>query len=142
MLSNLSHQLCDITLKKVEIKSSLKDVYSSEIFRVEIFTLHFPPNKLMSYKRVKCLPIISMIIFMSPEHYHVFRVMCLELGEQAMKVTVGNKPSSKNRHPSVATATVRFLCTTPVRLQLVPVIRQPNLQMPCPISLDSDNQVT
>ena len=35
----------------------------------------------------------------------------------------------------------RYLCTQPVSLQLVPVVQLPDLDVPCPIALDSNNQV-
>ncbi|XP_022099452.1 nuclear pore membrane glycoprotein 210-like isoform X2 [Acanthaster planci] len=80
-------------------------------------------------------------MFGSNKNNHVFTVVCLQLGEQTFTVTVGNSPTAKNRQPAVSRATIQFLCASPIRLQLIPVINQPHLEEPCPITLDSNNQL-
>ncbi|XP_071795697.1 nuclear pore membrane glycoprotein 210-like isoform X2 [Asterias amurensis] len=80
-------------------------------------------------------------LYGSNKNNHVFNVVCLQLGEQTFTVTVGNSPTAKNKQPAVSRATIKFLCASPVRLQLIPVINQPQLEEPCPITLDSNNQL-
>ena len=38
---------------------------------------------------------------------HVFRVLCLELGEQELSVSVGNRPTHKNHFPATENTTTR-----------------------------------
>ena len=40
-------------------------------------------------------------------YQHVFRVLCLELGEQQLTVAVGNLPTHKNQYPAKEEANVR-----------------------------------
>ncbi|XP_077992157.1 nuclear pore membrane glycoprotein 210-like [Glandiceps talaboti] len=75
------------------------------------------------------------------KNYHLFDAVCLDFGEQELKVTVGNQPSSKNPFPAVTEAFLRIACAKPTSLHLVPVIKYPNLDTPCPITADSHNQI-
>nr|XP_054758778.1 nuclear pore membrane glycoprotein 210-like isoform X1 [Lytechinus pictus] len=75
------------------------------------------------------------------KNYHIFQVLCRHLGEQTLTVNVGNDPTARNKFPARSTATVRYLCSQPVSLQLIPVVQQPDLEVPCPIALDSNNQI-
>ena len=40
-------------------------------------------------------------------YQHVFRVLCLDLGEQELTVAVGNHPTHKNHYPATEETTVR-----------------------------------
>ncbi|XP_033126135.1 nuclear pore membrane glycoprotein 210-like [Anneissia japonica] len=75
------------------------------------------------------------------KNYHVFEVACLEFCEQTFNVTVGNYPATKNQFPAVAMTTVQFACAPPATLHLRPQITQPALDPPCPLTLDSSNQI-
>ncbi|XP_071512100.1 nuclear pore membrane glycoprotein 210-like [Diadema antillarum] len=75
------------------------------------------------------------------KNYHIFQVLCRHRGEQTLTVSVGNHPTTRNKFPATSSATVKYLCTQPVSLQLVPVVQQPDLDVPCPIALDSNNQI-
>ncbi|XP_078065799.1 nuclear pore membrane glycoprotein 210 [Mustelus asterias] len=71
---------------------------------------------------------------------HVVRATCTALGEQVLALTVGNKPSLKNTYPAVEPAVVKFICTPPSRLTLVPVYLNPQLDLSCPL-LQQNKQV-
>ncbi|XP_038668645.1 nuclear pore membrane glycoprotein 210 [Scyliorhinus canicula] len=71
---------------------------------------------------------------------HVVRATCTALGEQVLALTVGNKPSLKNTSPAVEPAVVKFICTPPSRLTLVPVYLNPQLDLSCPL-LQQNKQV-
>ena len=38
------------------------------------------------------------------EIYHAFRVDCKSVGEQQLKLSVGNRPTAKNPYPASSTA--------------------------------------
>ena len=92
----------------------------------------------------------------------MFRVLCLELGDQQVSVTVGNGVTSQNKFPASAVASVRlvgrfcgefwwvlyhkiapifaflcvfsrFICAQPVGIYLSPRIDHPQQFSPCPI---------
>ncbi|XP_070565297.1 nuclear pore membrane glycoprotein 210-like isoform X2 [Ptychodera flava] len=73
--------------------------------------------------------------------YHLFHAVCLDFGEQVLKVTVGNHPSSKNPFPAITNTSLRIACARPTSLHLIPIIRYPDLNSPCPITPDSHNQI-
>ncbi|XP_071946091.1 nuclear pore membrane glycoprotein 210-like [Antedon mediterranea] len=75
------------------------------------------------------------------KNYHYFEVTCLEFCEQTFTVTVGNNPATKNQYPAVAKTTVQFACAPPATLHLRPQITQPTQDPPCPLTLDSSNQI-
>ena len=49
----------------------------------------------------------SISIYSALENHHMFRVLCLGLGDQELSVSVGNKASSKNKFPATSTANSR-----------------------------------
>ena len=51
---------------------------------------------------------------------HLFRVVCLKLGEVKLNVTVGNGPSHTNPSPASAQATTRLSCAEPHSFKLQP----------------------
>ncbi|GAB1602354.1 nuclear pore membrane glycoprotein 210-like isoform X1, partial [Argonauta hians] len=74
---------------------------------------------------------------------HAFQVVCVGLGEQTLKLKVGNKPTHTNRQPVVVETFVKFVCAEPVSLHLQPqvsTISKRSELPPCPVFLDS-NQV-
>ncbi|CAI9723077.1 Hypothetical predicted protein [Octopus vulgaris] len=86
---------------------------------------------------------LSGIEFSLHRGLHAFQVVCTGLGEQTLKLKVGNKPTHTNLLPVVVETFVKFICAEPVSLHLQPqvltVSKQSDLP-PCPVFLDS-NQV-
>ncbi|XP_014675942.1 PREDICTED: nuclear pore membrane glycoprotein 210-like [Priapulus caudatus] len=84
--------------------------------------------------------------FLSPSHtygayktLHLSWVLCTGLGEQQLTVLVGNEATSTNPKPAKASASIRFACALPVSLHLLPLVAQPDLEIPpCPITPDSE----
>lgn len=52
-------------------------------------------------------PVLRALI--SDAYQHVFRVLCLELGEQGLSVAVGNEPTNKNQFPAREEASTRLV---------------------------------
>ena len=52
---------------------------------------------------------IVLHLVMSSENNHIFRVLCKDLGEQELIVTVENGVTSKNKFPATSTSSVRFV---------------------------------
>ncbi len=50
---------------------------------------------------------LSLEMFLLAESNHIFRVLCKDLGEQELIVTVQNGITSKNKFPAKATSSVR-----------------------------------
>nr|XP_006822310.1 PREDICTED: nuclear pore membrane glycoprotein 210-like [Saccoglossus kowalevskii] len=75
------------------------------------------------------------------KNYHLFHAVCLDFGEKMLKVIVGNNPTSKNHFPATTNTTIRISCAKPTSLHLIPVIKQPVLEKPCPITPDSHSQI-
>ncbi|KAG2470444.1 PO210 protein, partial [Polypterus senegalus] len=73
-------------------------------------------------------------------YQHWVRATCQALGEQVLAVTVGNHASLTNPFPAVEPAVVKFVCTPPSRLTLVPVYTSPQLDLSCPL-LQQNKQV-
>eukprot|EP00058_Branchiostoma_floridae_P022277 XP_002607767.1 hypothetical protein BRAFLDRAFT_82784 [Branchiostoma floridae] len=76
------------------------------------------------------------------ENLHIFRVLCKDLGDQTLTSTVANGPTAKNQFPASARATVQFSCAVPTSLQLYPVLKYPQSDVPCPITPESGQQDT
>ncbi|RUS72155.1 hypothetical protein EGW08_020082, partial [Elysia chlorotica] len=65
--------------------------------------------------------------------YHSFIVSCQDFGEQEIQLSVGNGVTAKNKFPVTDVASIRFQCSRPVELHLLPVLSlNPNLP-PCPV---------
>ena len=69
---------------------------------------------------------------------HVWRVSCRDLGQQELRVEVGNGATLKNAHPANETAVVQISCAVPVSMTMTPVV---DLSKECPL-LQSTNQNT
>ena len=67
---------------------------------------------------------------------HVWRVVCRDLGEQELRLEVGNGPTLKNAHPASEVAVTRISCALPVSMTMFPVV---DLSKECPL-LQSTNQ--
>nr|XP_061802179.1 nuclear pore membrane glycoprotein 210-like [Nerophis lumbriciformis] len=72
---------------------------------------------------------------------HFVRATCRALGEQMLEVMMSNKASVTNPYPAIERASVKFVCTTPSRLTLVPVYTIPQLDIPCPLLQQNKNVV-
>ncbi|NWW83307.1 PO210 protein, partial [Climacteris rufus] len=59
---------------------------------------------------------------------------------QVITLTVGNSPTVTNPFPVVEPAVVKFICTVPSRLALIPVYGSPLLDLSCPL-LQQNKQV-
>ncbi|XP_078582959.1 nuclear pore membrane glycoprotein 210-like [Branchiostoma floridae x Branchiostoma japonicum] len=75
------------------------------------------------------------------KNLHIFRVLCKDLGDQTLTSTVANGPTAKNQFPASARATVQFSCAVPTSLQLYPVLKYPQSDVPCPITPESGQQI-
>ncbi|XP_077585270.1 nuclear pore membrane glycoprotein 210-like isoform X2 [Stigmatopora nigra] len=64
---------------------------------------------------------------------HFVRATCRELGEQMLELIVSNKDCVTNPYPAVERVSVKFVCTPPSRLKLVPLNTIPELEKPCPL---------
>ncbi|XP_050022267.1 nuclear pore membrane glycoprotein 210-like [Alexandromys fortis] len=67
------------------------------------------------------------------QNQYVYRVLCLELGEQALTVRIGNHPGVLNPSPSVETVQVRFICAHPASMLVTPVYKVATGTQPCPL---------
>ena len=56
---------------------------------------------------------------------HEYLITCLEVHEQKLTFSVGNKPSAKNPLPASVSLKVSFACSHPVSMQLVPLPHPP-----------------
>ncbi|XP_066264893.1 nuclear pore membrane glycoprotein 210-like [Branchiostoma lanceolatum] len=77
----------------------------------------------------------------SYKNLHIFRVLCKDIGDQTLTSTVENGPTAKNQFPASARTTVQFVCAVPTSLQLHPVLRYPQSDLPCPITKESGQQI-
>nr|KAF6397489.1 nucleoporin 210 like [Rousettus aegyptiacus] len=67
------------------------------------------------------------------QNQYIYRVLCLDLGEQVLTFRVGNHPGVLNPSPAVEVVQVRFLCAHPASLSLTPVYKVPAGAQPCPL---------
>ncbi|XP_067936717.1 nuclear pore membrane glycoprotein 210-like [Watersipora subatra] len=81
--------------------------------------------------------VVSLKQHKASNSVHRLTASCLELGEQKVRLTVGNRPSTSNKHPAERSATVMIYCKEPAQVQLVPQVPVHNLLPPCPVTLDS-----
>ena len=56
---------------------------------------------------------------------HEYLITCLELNEQELTLSIGNRPSAKNPLPASVSLTVAFACSNPVSMQLTPLPHPP-----------------
>uniref|UniRef100_H9GI75 BIG2 domain-containing protein n=1 Tax=Anolis carolinensis TaxID=28377 RepID=H9GI75_ANOCA len=66
-------------------------------------------------------------------HQYIYRVTCLELGEQVFTFQVGNQPGVLNPSPAVEVVQVRFLCAHPASMAISPVYELASGAPPCPL---------
>ncbi|XP_077177559.1 nuclear pore membrane glycoprotein 210-like [Paroedura picta] len=67
-----------------------------------------------------------------PNQY-IYRIMCLELGEQVLTFQVGNHPGVLNPSPAVEMVQVRFVCAHPASMAVMPVYKLAAGTLPCPL---------
>uniref|UniRef100_A0A8C4J8N3 Nucleoporin 210 like n=1 Tax=Dromaius novaehollandiae TaxID=8790 RepID=A0A8C4J8N3_DRONO len=64
---------------------------------------------------------------------YVYRVVCLELGEQVLTFRVGNQPGVLNPSPAVDVVQVTFVCARPASMSVIPVYEVATGIRPCPL---------
>ncbi|NXE57620.1 P210L protein, partial [Casuarius casuarius] len=64
---------------------------------------------------------------------YVYRVVCLELGEQVLTFRVGNQPGVLNPSPAVDVVQVTFVCARPASMSVIPVYEVATGIQPCPL---------
>ncbi|XP_031230448.1 nuclear pore membrane glycoprotein 210-like isoform X2 [Mastomys coucha] len=67
------------------------------------------------------------------QNQYVYRVLCLELGEQVLTLRIGNHPGVLNPSPSVEKVQVRFICAHPASMLVTPMYKVPPGTQPCPL---------
>ncbi|GAB5583925.1 nuclear pore membrane glycoprotein 210-like isoform X9 [Prionailurus iriomotensis] len=67
------------------------------------------------------------------QNQYIYRVLCLDLGEQALTFRIGNHPGILNPSPAVEAVQVRFMCAHPASMSVTPVYRVPSGAQPCPL---------
>ncbi|XP_021502394.1 nuclear pore membrane glycoprotein 210-like [Meriones unguiculatus] len=67
------------------------------------------------------------------QNQYIYRVMCLQLGEQVLTLRIGNHPGVLNPSPSVETVQVRFICAHPASMSVTPVYKVAAGTQPCPL---------
>ncbi|XP_039627245.1 nuclear pore membrane glycoprotein 210-like [Polypterus senegalus] len=72
---------------------------------------------------------------------HWVKATCRALGEQVLSISVGNQPCPTNTMPIVERVLVKFVCALPARLSLLPVHRDPQLDLSCPLRQQSKQMV-
>ncbi|KAK7861839.1 hypothetical protein R5R35_000596 [Gryllus longicercus] len=71
---------------------------------------------------------------------YIYNVLCKQLGEAEVTLTVSNKPVVKQSGHSESTASVRILCAKPRYLVLLPEVDNPT-KASCPINLSPERVV-
>ncbi|XP_029437848.1 nuclear pore membrane glycoprotein 210-like isoform X2 [Rhinatrema bivittatum] len=64
---------------------------------------------------------------------YIYRILCLELWDQVLTFRVGNHPGVLNPKPATEAVQVRFICTFPSSMQVVPVYKVHVGAPPCPL---------
>ncbi|KAF6076191.1 tropomyosin 3 [Phyllostomus discolor] len=67
------------------------------------------------------------------QNQYIYRVRCLDLGEQVLTFQVGNHPGVLNPSPAVEVVHVRFICAHPASMSVTPVYKVPAGAQPCPL---------
>nr|XP_028566233.1 nuclear pore membrane glycoprotein 210-like isoform X2 [Podarcis muralis] len=67
------------------------------------------------------------------QNQYIYRITCLELGEQVFTFQVGNHPGVLNPSPAVEMVQVRFICAHPASMAVTPVYKLAAGTPPCPL---------
>ncbi|XP_072802599.1 nuclear pore membrane glycoprotein 210-like isoform X1 [Vicugna pacos] len=67
------------------------------------------------------------------QNQYIYRVLCLDLGEQILTFRIGNHPGVLNPSPAVEVVQVHFICAHPASMSLTPVYNVPAGVQPCPL---------
>ncbi|XP_007946745.1 nuclear pore membrane glycoprotein 210-like [Orycteropus afer afer] len=67
------------------------------------------------------------------QNQYIYRVLCLDLGEQVLTFRIGNHPGVLNPRPAVEVVQVRFICAHPASMSVTPVYKVPPGSQPCPL---------
>ncbi|XP_059269860.1 nuclear pore membrane glycoprotein 210-like isoform X1 [Mustela nigripes] len=67
------------------------------------------------------------------QNQYIYRVLCLDLGEQALTFRIGNHPGVLNPSPAVEAVQVHFICAHPASMSVTPVYKVPAGAQPCPL---------
>uniref|UniRef100_A0A2K6UU41 Nucleoporin 210 like n=1 Tax=Saimiri boliviensis boliviensis TaxID=39432 RepID=A0A2K6UU41_SAIBB len=67
------------------------------------------------------------------QNQYIYRVQCLDLGEQVLTFQIGNHPGVLNPSPAVEILQVRFICAHPASMSVTPVYKVPAGVQPCPL---------
>ncbi|XP_015668822.1 nuclear pore membrane glycoprotein 210-like [Protobothrops mucrosquamatus] len=67
------------------------------------------------------------------QNQYIYRVTCLELGEQVFTFQVGNHPGVFNPSPAVEMVQVNFICAHPASMAVTPVYKMAAGTPPCPL---------
>ncbi|XP_058015776.1 nuclear pore membrane glycoprotein 210-like [Ahaetulla prasina] len=67
------------------------------------------------------------------QNQYIYRVTCLELGEQVFTFQVGNHPGVLNPSPAVEMVQVNFICAHPASMAVTPVYKLATGAPPCPL---------
>ncbi|XP_053133424.1 nuclear pore membrane glycoprotein 210-like [Hemicordylus capensis] len=65
------------------------------------------------------------------QNQYIYRITCLELGEQVFTFQVGNQPGVLNPSPAVEMVQVRFICAHPASMAVTPVYKMAAGTPPC-----------
>ncbi|KAI5164766.1 hypothetical protein MUG91_G45n184 [Manis pentadactyla] len=68
------------------------------------------------------------------QNQYIYRVLCLDLGEQVLTFRIGNHPGVLNPSPAVEIVQVHFICAHPASLSVTPVYKVPSGAQPCPLT--------
>uniref|UniRef100_A0A2K6BJS9 Nucleoporin 210 like n=1 Tax=Macaca nemestrina TaxID=9545 RepID=A0A2K6BJS9_MACNE len=67
------------------------------------------------------------------QNQYIYRIQCLDLGEQVLTFRIGNHPGVLNPSPAVEVLQVRFICAHPAGMSVTPVYKVPAGAQPCPL---------
>ncbi|XP_054568183.1 nuclear pore membrane glycoprotein 210-like isoform X1 [Eptesicus fuscus] len=67
------------------------------------------------------------------QNQYIYRVLCLDLGEQVLTFRIGNHPAVQNPSPAVEVVQVHFICAHPASMSVTPVYTVPPGAQPCPL---------
>ncbi|XP_054547710.1 nuclear pore membrane glycoprotein 210-like isoform X2 [Talpa occidentalis] len=67
------------------------------------------------------------------QNQYIYRVLCLDLGEQVLTFRIGNHPGVLNPSPAVEVMQVHFICAHPASISVTPVYKVPTDAHPCPL---------
>uniref|UniRef100_A0A8C6QND6 Nucleoporin 210-like n=1 Tax=Nannospalax galili TaxID=1026970 RepID=A0A8C6QND6_NANGA len=67
------------------------------------------------------------------QNQYIYRVLCLNLGEQILTLRIGNHPGVLNPSPAVEIVQVRYICAHPASMLVTPVYKEPAGTQPCPL---------